>query len=199
MADIPFTALDASYAQVDFVRRFGNRIYYGDASRLELLHAAHAADAKLFVLAIDDVEASVKTARVVRKNYPQLEIVARARNRVHYFRLRDLGVTTIFRETFPASLEAARAALIDLGFEESAASHAVEIFRQHDESQLVAQYAVHHDEAQLVQTARQAADQLRELFEADVARRAAEDGADDRRGAGVDRRQATGADVSSEL
>jgi monovalent cation:proton antiporter-2 (CPA2) family protein len=174
MAGIPFTALDASYAQVDFVRRFGNRIYYGDASRLELLHAAHAADAKLFVLSIDDVEASIKTARMVRSHFPQLPIVARARNRVHYFRLRDLGVTHIFRETFPASLEAAETSLRNLGFDAAAAAHAVAIFRQHDEEQLVAQYGVHHDEAQLVQTARQAADQLRELFEADVAQRGSE-------------------------
>jgi glutathione-regulated potassium-efflux system ancillary protein KefC/glutathione-regulated potassium-efflux system protein KefB len=175
MADIPFTALDASYAQVDFVRRFGNRIYYGDASRLELLHAAHAADAKVFVLAIDDVEASVKTAAMVRKHFPRLEIIARSRNRVHYFRLRDLGVTRIFRETFPASLEAANESLLNLGFDAAAAEHAVAIFRQHDEEQLVAQYTVHQDEAQLVQTSRQAAEQLRELFEADVARRASDE------------------------
>ena len=188
MADIPFTALDASSSQVDFVRRFGNRIYYGDASRLELLHAAHTADARLFVLAIDDVEASIKTARVVRKHFPELRIVARARNRVHHFRLRDVGVRHIFRETFPASLEAAHAALIELGFDDEAAGHAVSIFRHHDEEQLAAQYGVHHDEAQLVQTARQAAEQLRELFESDVAQRAAEDGVADRRN-GEDRRQ----------
>ena len=194
MADIPFTALDASYAQVDFVRRFGNRIFYGDASRLELLHAAHAADAKLFVLAIDDVEASVKTASMVRKHFPHLEIVARARNRVHYFRLRDLGVTRIFRETFPASLEAAEESLLGLGFEPAAAKHAVAIFKQHDEDQLVAQYAVHHDEAQLVQTARQAADQLRELFEADVAKRTLHDTPDRRDG--VDRRSDAPSSVS---
>ena len=172
MADIPFTALDASYAQVDFVRRFGNRIYYGDASRLELLHAAKAGDAKLFVLAIDDVEASIKTARVVRKHFPQLDILARARNRVHYFRLRDLGVNSIYRETFPASLEVAQHALLRLGFSASGAHHAVTLFKEHDEGQLQAQYEVHHDENQLVQTAQQAAAQLRELFEADMSRRA---------------------------
>jgi monovalent cation:proton antiporter-2 (CPA2) family protein len=172
MADIPFTALDASYAQVDFVRRFGNRIYYGDASRLELLNAAKAGEARLFVLAIDDVEASIKTARVVRTHFPELTILARARNRVHYFRLRDLGVETVFRETFAASLEAAQAALLKLDFDEAAAQHAVALFRQHDEDQLVKQYAVHHDEDQLVQTSQQAAAQLRELFEADVGRAA---------------------------
>jgi glutathione-regulated potassium-efflux system ancillary protein KefC/glutathione-regulated potassium-efflux system protein KefB len=171
MADIPFTALDANYAQVDFVRRFGNRIYYGDASRLELLHAAKAGEAKLLVLAIDDVEASMKTAAMVRRHFPQLEILARARNRVHYFRLRDVGIRNIWRETFPASLEVARQALLRLGFSSSAAERSVALFKQHDLDQLDAQYAVHHDEDQLVQTSQQAATQLRELFEADVARR----------------------------
>jgi glutathione-regulated potassium-efflux system ancillary protein KefC/glutathione-regulated potassium-efflux system protein KefB len=171
MCDIPFTALEASYAQVDFVRRYGNRIYYGDASRAELLHAAKAGEARLFVLAIDDVEASVRTAAVVRKHFPQLEILARARNRVHYFRLRDVGVRTIHRDTFPASLEVAHQALLKLGFSVSAAHRAVSLFREHDETQLQAQYAVHQDEAQIIQTAQQAAAQLRELFESDVAQR----------------------------
>ena len=83
MAGIPFTALEASYQQVDFVRKFGAKVYYGDASRLELLESAKTRDAKLFVLAIDDVEASVKTAAIVRKHFPDLPILARARNRVH--------------------------------------------------------------------------------------------------------------------
>jgi monovalent cation:proton antiporter-2 (CPA2) family protein len=168
MAGVKFTALEVSYQQVDFVRRFGNKIYYGDASRLELLQAARAGEAKLFVLAIDDVEASVKTAAVVRRHFPDLPIVARARNRVHYFRLRDLGIRTIFRETFPASLDMGRLALLRLGMGSAATERAVSLFRQFDDDQLAAQYAVHHDEAQLIQTSKQAADQLRELFEADA-------------------------------
>ncbi len=168
MCEVPFTALDVSYQQVDFVRRFGNKIYYGDASRVELLEAAKAGEAKLFVLAIDDVEASVRTAQVVRKHFPRLTILARARNRVHYFRLRDLGVKAIFRETFPSSLEVAHQALLRLGFGVAAVQRAATFFKQHDEAQLDAQYAVHHDEAQLIQTTRDAADQLQELFEADA-------------------------------
>jgi voltage-gated potassium channel Kch len=168
MSGIPFTALEASYQQVDFVRRFGGKVYYGDASRLELLQAARTGEAKLFVLAIDDVEASVKTAAVVRRHFPGLPIVARARNRVHHFRLRDLGVRNIFRETFPASLDMARLALLRLGLAASATERAISLFRQSDEEQLDAQYAVRHDEAQLIQTAREAAEQLRELFEADA-------------------------------
>lgn len=171
MCGIPFTALEASYQQVDFVRRYGNKVYYGDASRLELLQAAKAGEAKLFVLAIDDVEASVKTAAVVRRHFPELPILARARNRVHAFRLRDLGVRMIWRETFPASLDIAQHALLRLGFGVAAASRAVSLFRQHDEQRLEEQYAIQHeehDEAQAIQSAKDAAEQLRDLFEADA-------------------------------
>jgi glutathione-regulated potassium-efflux system ancillary protein KefC/glutathione-regulated potassium-efflux system protein KefB len=167
MCGIPFTALEASYQQVDFVRRFGSKVYYGDASRFDLLEAAKTGEAKLFVLAIDDVEASVKTAEVVRKHYPHVPILARARNRVHLFRLRDLGVKLVWRETFPASLDMARQALLSLGFDVAASDRAVTLFRRHDEQQLDAQYAVQHDEAQLIQTAKEAAEQLQGLFEAD--------------------------------
>jgi len=126
------------------------------------------------VLAIDDVEASVRTAEVVRKHFPQVPILARARNRVHLFRLRDLGIKSIFRETFPASMDMARDALLSLGFDTAAAERSVTLFKQHDENTLDAQYAVRHDEAQLIQTSKEAAAQLQELFETDIARPPAE-------------------------
>jgi monovalent cation:proton antiporter-2 (CPA2) family protein len=170
MAGIPFTAIEASFQQVDFVRRFGNKVYYGDASRLELLESARARDAKLFVLAIDDVEASVKTAAVVRKNFPDLPILARARNRVHYYRLRDLDIDreVIERETFLSSLDTARQALELTGMEAAQATRAVALFKEHDEKLMDEQYAVRQDETQLIQTVAQAAAQLQEVFEADV-------------------------------
>ncbi|MBS0319634.1 MAG: cation:proton antiporter [Proteobacteria bacterium] len=176
MAGIPSTALEASYQQVDFVRRFGNKVYYGDASRLELLTAAKAADAKLFVLAIDDVEASMKTAAMVRKHFPALPILARARNRVHYYRLRDLDLEPddIERETFLASVETARRALVECGLDAAAADRAVALFKEHDARTMEAQYAVRQDEQQLIQTTAQAAAQLQEVFEADAAERARE-------------------------
>lgn len=167
MCGVAFTALEANYEQVDFVRRFGSKVYYGDASRLELLEAAKTGAARLFVLAIDDVEASVKTAAVMRKHFPHVPILARARNRVHVFRLRDLGVKLIWRETFPASLDMARHALLSLGFGIASSERAVTLFKQHDEERLDAQYAVQHDEAQLIQTSKEAAAQLQDLFEAD--------------------------------
>lgn len=168
MCGIPFTALEASYQQVDFVRRFGSKVYYGDAARLELLQAARTHEAKLFVLAVQNIEASVRIAAIVRRHFPGLQILARARNRVHYFRLRDLGIRLIYRDTFPASLDTARQALLALGMGVAAAERAVTLFKHHDEAQLVAQYAVPHDEAQLMQSAQQAAEQLKELFEADA-------------------------------
>jgi monovalent cation:proton antiporter-2 (CPA2) family protein len=168
MCGIHFTALEANYQQVDFVRRFGNKVYFGDASRLELLEAAKAGEAKLFVLAIDDAEASLRTAQVVRRHFPKLPILARARNRQHYFQLRKLGITAIFRETFPSSLEAAHRALLQLGLGVAAAERAITLFKHHDEEQLNMQYAAQHDEAQLIQSTRDAAEQLKQLFEADA-------------------------------
>ena len=168
MAGIPFTAIELDYQQVDFVRRFGNKVYYGDASRLELLESAKARDAKLFVLAIDDVEASVKTAATVRKHFPNLRILARARNRVHLFRLRNLDIDAVERETFRSSLETARQALVATGMDTAQAARAVELFRTHDGKLLEAQFAVSQDEQQLIQTSAQSAAQLQELFEGDV-------------------------------
>ncbi|MGH8738770.1 MAG: cation:proton antiporter, partial [Burkholderiales bacterium] len=171
MCGIEFTALELSYQQVDFVRRFGNKVYYGDASRIELLQAAKAGEAKLFVLAIDDVEASLRTAAVVRRHFPELPIVARARNRSHVFRLRDLGVRTILRETFPSSLAMAEQALLRLGMSASAIAGALSLFRRHDEEMLESQYAMRDDEAKLIQASREASQQLKELFESDPAAR----------------------------
>ncbi|MFL5352381.1 monovalent cation:proton antiporter-2 (CPA2) family protein [Archangium sp.] len=167
MLDIGFTALEVSPEQVDFLRRYGNKIYYGDASRLDLLRAAGAARAKLLVLAIDDVEASVRTAELVRHNFPELPIYARARNRAHAYRLMDAGVKVLNRETLLSSLDMAARVLQELGFDEERARSVVERFRVYDEELLARQYAVHLDEEQLLQTAQQAREELRGLFEQD--------------------------------
>jgi monovalent cation:proton antiporter-2 (CPA2) family protein len=164
---IPFTALDSNQRNVDFLRRFGNEVYYGDASRLDLLRAAGAETAKVFVLAIDDVEASIRTAELVRAQFPKLKIFARARNRQHAFSLMDLGVTNIIRETYVSSLEMATSVLQVLGENPVSAKAIVKKFRQHDESTLLAQYAVKEDETKFLATSREAAQQLEKLFETD--------------------------------
>jgi glutathione-regulated potassium-efflux system ancillary protein KefC/glutathione-regulated potassium-efflux system protein KefB len=166
---IAFTALEASQTQVDFLRRFGNQVFYGDASRLEMLRAAHAENAEVFVLAVDDVEASVRTAELIRKHFPQLKIFARARNRQHAFRLLDLNVRYTIRETFGSSLEMSEKILETLGLSKSKALETVRRFRAHDEATMAKQLAVKDDESKFLQTTRESAEQLLHLFESDAA------------------------------
>lgn len=167
---IKFTALDSNQTHVDFVRRFGNRIYYGDASRLDLLRAAGAESADLFVLAIDDMEASLRTAEIVHTYFPGLKVLARARNRQHAFALMDQKADYIVRETYGSSLELAEQVLIGLGDTPAVARAAVRKFRQHDERTLGEQYAFKEDEAKLISAARESAQQLERLFESDAAK-----------------------------
>lgn len=164
---IAFTALDKSAEQIDTVRRFGSRAYYGDASRLDLLRAAKADKADILVLAIDDIEASVRTVETVRKHFPNLKIYARARNRFHAYRLLDHGVDHLMRETYLSSLELGKQVLLGLGFAEWDASDTVSTFHEHDERSLLRQHAVYHDETKLIQSAKDAAKELEELFESD--------------------------------
>ncbi|MFA9438837.1 monovalent cation:proton antiporter-2 (CPA2) family protein [Uliginosibacterium sp. sgz301328] len=166
---IPFTVLDASAQQVDFVRRFGNKVYYGDASRLDVLMAAGIDKARLFVLAIDDVEASIKTAELVRAHFPKLPIYARARNRFHAYKLMDIGVEALVRETFFSSTQLGRDVLRGLDVPAQDVDVLIERFIAHDEQSLRRQHAVYQDEAALIQTSRQAAAELRGLFEEDAA------------------------------
>jgi glutathione-regulated potassium-efflux system ancillary protein KefC/glutathione-regulated potassium-efflux system protein KefB len=165
--NIPFTALDKSSEQIETVRRFGSRAYYGDASRLDLLRAARIDKARLFVLAIDDVEASLRTAETVKKNFPEVKVFARARNRFHAYRLMDLGVDSIVRETFFSSLELGEQVLRTLRLSQWEARDTVATFRRHDEQMLKRQHAVYHDETQLIQTTQEAARELQGLFESD--------------------------------
>jgi glutathione-regulated potassium-efflux system ancillary protein KefC/glutathione-regulated potassium-efflux system protein KefB len=167
---IPFTALEISPEQIDFVSKYGNKVYYGDASRLALLHAARAGDAAAFVLAIDDVEASLRTAETVRRHFPKMPVYARARDRKHAHQLMDQGVTIIRRETLHSSLDLAGALLTGLGLSAREAENAVETFRQHDEMLLFAHYWHHNDEEKMQALSKEGAQQLKELFEQDAAK-----------------------------
>lgn len=163
----PFTALEIDSSQVDVVRRYGSKVYYGDASKLDLLRAAGAGSARLFVLAIDDMEASVKTAEVVTRNFPGLRVIARARNRRHEHHLMDLGIRHIFRETLLSSLAMTEQALKDLGRDEADAKRIVKVFREKDARLIREQYAVHHDEEKLIQSEKDTARELEALLSSD--------------------------------
>jgi voltage-gated potassium channel Kch len=167
LKQISFTALDASAEHVDFVRRFGNKIYYGDASRLDLLRAARADHARVLVLAIDDFEASMKTLHVVQENFPHLKIVARARNRQHAYALLGAGVDLVIRETFLASLDAARATLEALGVPDGEARTAIDRFAEYDEEMVRETYKLREDQQALIESAKRYSSELERIFEED--------------------------------
>ena len=168
IVDRPFTALEIDSSQVDVVRRYGSVVHYGDASRLDILRAAGAEHAQVFVLVIDDVEASMRTAEAVCQHFPHLKIVARARNRRHAHKLMDLGIEHIFRETLLSSLAISEEVLTSLGVSAEDTSLATESFRERDEQLLKEQHAFHQSEEKLFQSARDTAAELDLLLKDDA-------------------------------
>ena len=164
---IRYTALDNHVEQIDLVRRFGNKAYYGDPTRLDVLRAAGAAEAKVIVIALEGVADSLKVAEHVKRHFPNLAIVARARNRHHAHLLMDHGVTHIVRETFYSSLRLTEQVLAELGVDAEDAKRTTAVFQEHDERTLVDQHGFYKDEKQMIQTTKQAAVELRRLLEAD--------------------------------
>ena len=126
------TVLDHDPDTIELLKRFKFRIYYGDATRLDLLHAAGASHARLLVVAIDDPESSLKLVETVRENFPGLTIVARARNVGHWQKLRSLGVEIVERETFEAAVTIGRHALEALGVRPYEAKERADVFRRHN-------------------------------------------------------------------
>lgn len=161
------TLIDNDPNQVDLMREFGWRCYYGDASRLDLLEEAGIAEAKLFVIAVNDTEASLTMAKLVQERWPKVAIVVRARSRTDAFDLRDLNLNPI-RETFYSSLEAAKQALIAIGETSTSAAKIIKQFEKHDIEQLEATLKIRDDRkaiSSLVQKGRQ---DLKTLFELEL-------------------------------
>ena len=165
---IAFNALDAEPDNLETVRRYGYRAYFGDATRLDLLRAVGADQAKVIVLALPDPEQVVRIAELARTYFPQAKVFARARNRRIAHRLMDVGVDDFVRETFLSSLRLTELVLKGLDMPSEQAARTVAAFRQRDEQMLVDQHAFYRDETRLIQTAAEAAEELRTLFEADV-------------------------------
>jgi glutathione-regulated potassium-efflux system ancillary protein KefC len=158
------TVLDHDAEQIEALRRFGWLAHYGDATRLDLLRVAGAQQARVLVLAIDDVDQSVELARMVREHFPHLQVVARARNVQHYYRLRDVGVTLIERETFDSALMSSRSVLEVLGWEPHHARTLALRFRRLNLAQLEANLPHWTDQAKLIAAAKQGRQQLEALF-----------------------------------
>ena len=153
------TLIDNNPNQVDFIRKFGFKAYYGDVSRLDVLEAAGIKDAKLLVLATDDAEATLETATLVKEKYPAVQMLARARGRTEGFALEEIKVP-FERETFRAAAAAGEKALIMLGEFPHQAHRAVQTFIRHDE-RLLAEGALHREDVKkLIDLARRAREDL---------------------------------------
>jgi voltage-gated potassium channel Kch len=161
---IPFVAIDHDADQIDLVRRFGSKVYYGDASRKDILESAGAASAKYIILAIDNVEMSVKAAEIIKQNYPNLKIFARARNRNHVFDLMNLKVDFVKRETFDSSVYFVKDLLLDMGFKEDLAGRIVEKFKIHDEIMMKRQFLVREDAPSMLSVSKQGVELLEQVL-----------------------------------
>jgi glutathione-regulated potassium-efflux system ancillary protein KefC len=163
------TVLDHDPDQIELLKRFDFRVYYGDATRLDLLRAAGAERAKLLVLAIDDPDASVRLVAAAKENFPRLEIVARARNVGHWQKLRALGVRVVERETFESAVLVGRRALEVLGVRPYEARERADLFRAHNVRSLEAILPHWQDEEERTNMARSAREQLERQMEQDRA------------------------------
>lgn len=168
--DMPFTALDFDPEQVGIVRRFGSRVHFGDATRLDVLRAAGTGRARVIVIALADMESSLRVAKTIRQHFPGLKIVARARNRRHAHKLMDLGVDHIVRDTLLSSMAMAEHVLEELKLPADTAKHVAETFLDRDEALLRDQHAVHDSEEKLIQSHRDAAEELTALLKNDLKR-----------------------------
>jgi glutathione-regulated potassium-efflux system ancillary protein KefC len=158
------TVLDHDAEQIEAMRRFGWRVFYGDATRLDLMRTAGADQARVLVLAVDGVDQSIQVAQMVRQHFPRLQIVARARNVRHYFALRDLGVQLVERETLDSALASGRSVLELMGWEPLLAHDLAQRFRRHNVEQLEAALPDWKDESRLIARAKEGRQQLEALF-----------------------------------
>ncbi len=165
--------LDHDPDQVATLRRFGLKSFYGDASRLDLLHAAGAGSAKLFVLATDDDAKSLEIVETVQKHFPHLRIFARASSRQHAYQLLRLGVDDVYRETLGSSLELGIAALCALGISHASARRSARLFHKLDEASVRAMATVNQEADEYTSLGRQHIENLERVLQADRDRHSA--------------------------
>src|SRR5438445_8580468 len=157
------TVIDHDPGQIDTVRRFGWKAYYGDATRLDLLEAAGAASARLLLVAIDDPEAAMQIVKRVRSRFPQLALVVRAHSRTDAYEYAEMGVPAV-REVFGSALDAAARTLGILGFEERDAQRIVQRFKDYDERQIAESSPFRDDIKKLVALTEQGRRDIAELL-----------------------------------
>jgi len=165
--NIPFTALDKDAKHIEFVKRFGNKVFYGDASRLDLLITAGIEHARVLLIAVNSEDDALKIADIVQHHFPHIKVIARARNRMTVRRLADIGVQHYVREVFASGLEAASLVLREYGYSESETNTLITMFAQHDKDLLEKSVAQQMTMDQLIESSKQGREELITLFTKD--------------------------------
>ena len=176
---IEATVIDHDPGQIETVRRFGFKAYFGDATRMDLLESAGAARARLLFIAIDDPEAALQTVRRVRQRFPGLQLVVRARSRTEAFEYAEMGVSAV-REVFGSALDAAGRGLGVLGYSEDEVARVLQRFREYDEAQIVQAAPHRNDLKALIELQQRGRRDIEQLLAAEVHQRDA--GSDEQRG-----------------
>jgi len=167
-SNIPFNALDKNPDHIEFLKNYGVKSYYGDATRVELLEAAGIREAKVLVIALVNIEASLAITRLVKAHFPHITLIVRARDRAHAYQLAELGVENPIREIYESSLSAAMRTLTEVGYTEGQSQNAIDIFREHDLGLLNAAIAISKDPKELAVLVQQSRKELKDLFSKDV-------------------------------
>ncbi len=164
---LKFTALDQNADNVEFIKRFGSRVFYGDARRPDVLLAAGVNHARIFVIALNDPAGAVAIAHYLREHHPNILVIARARDRSHAYQLLKAGVKNVVREALESSLLAASHTLEYLGYTETQTKNMVSIFRAHDQKLLMRVANHQSDSEELIKILTEGKKELESLFASD--------------------------------
>ncbi|MFZ4540821.1 MAG: monovalent cation:proton antiporter-2 (CPA2) family protein [Rickettsiales bacterium] len=162
------TILEKDPDQIELLRKFGNRGFFGDAGRLDVLQSAGAANAKLLIVAVDDADKALEIVRLAKREFPKLAVFARARNRRHAYELHKAGVDYYRRETFDSSLTMAQEAMVRLGARPIDMRYKARKFRQHDERSLIKSFEFFDEQPVLIDFSRQASQEMERILQEDI-------------------------------
>ena len=165
--NIPFVAIDKDIKQVNFINKFGNKIYYGDANRLDILRQAGIENAKVLIIGIDNPEDCIKISKMVLENYPETHIITRAKDRKYAYKLQSLEKIVVIRELFESGLEVALNSLRFLGYSDSQALGKIDSYRNFDNRSILESIQYQDDEDKLVEFAKKKRQELKKLYSED--------------------------------
>lgn len=166
---IPTVIIDHDPEQIELLRRFGHKVLYGDATRLDLLREAGAGRARLLIVALDAPEVTLRLVDLARQHFPELPLLVRVRNRTQAYEMLDRGIQNFERETFASALNTGVKALRQLGLSPEKASEAARVFHRHDEATLRRLHPLHQDQERVISLVNQARGDLETLMNAEQA------------------------------